>query len=384
MRTIQEALGGADAVIISILPGTLDEMESDVHTPEKYGIYQSVGDTTGPGGIVRAMRAVPMFEEIGKQIKENCPNAWVINYTNPMTLCVKTLYRVFPQIKAFGCCHEVFGTQKLLRVVIENVLGIEDVQREEIKVNPIAVNHFTWLTSATYRNIDLFPCYKEFVEKFMVKENVDKNWANRSNKTAEIVKKELFQRYGYIAAAGDRHLAEFCPGNWYLENPEKVKEKGFELTSVAYRKNEWKERYERSQRLMSGEEKIEIKTTGEEGVHQLCALFGLDELVTNVNIPNRGQIPNLPLGAVVETNAVFRANSLEPVFAGEIPKEIYPLVSRICSEQELLSDAIAERNIEKIFSVFANDPLVICSVNDARKLFEEMCENTKKYLTMYQ
>ena len=163
-----------------------------------------------------------------------------------------------------------------------------------------------------------------------------------------------------------------------------MKEKGFELTSVAYRKNEWKERYERSQRLMSGEEKIEIKTTGEEGVHQLCALFGLDELVTNVNIPNRGQIPNLPLGAVVETNAVFRANSLEPVFAGEIPKEIYPLVSRICSEQELLSDAIAERNIEKIFSVFANDPLVICSVNDARKLFEEMCENTKKYLTMYQ
>jgi len=383
VENMEDALIGANAVIISILPGTLDEMESDVHTPEKYGIYQSVGDTTGPGGIIRAMRAIPMFEEIAKQIKKYCPEAWVINYTNPMTLCVKTLYRVFPEIKAFGCCHEVFGTQKLLKVVLDNVLGYKDVDRDEIKVNPVAVNHFTWLTSANYRNIDLFPCYEEFVEKYMIEENVDKNWANRSNKSGEIVKKELFQRYGYIAAAGDRHLAEFCPGKWYLESPEKVKEKSFELTTVAFRKNELKERLERSERLKNGEEPVVIKETGEEGVHQLRALFGLGELVTNVNLPNHGQIPNLPIGAVVETNAVFRANSLTPVFAGEIPKEIYPLVSRICSEQELLSEAIAERDVQKIFAAFANDPLVTCDLDEAKELFDEMCENTKKYLTMY-
>ena len=102
-KTPAEALTGADFVVISILPGTFDEMESDVHAPEKYGIYQAVGDTSGPGGIVRAMRTVPMYEEIANYIKEYCPQAWVINYTNPMTLCVKTLYRVFPEIKAFGC-----------------------------------------------------------------------------------------------------------------------------------------------------------------------------------------------------------------------------------------------------------------------------------------
>ena len=121
--TLAEALHGADFVVISILPGTFDEMESDVHTPEKYGIYQPVGDSTGPGGIVRAMRTVPMFEEIARYIKEFCPNAWVINYTNPMTLCVKTLYNTFPEIKAFGCCHEVFGTQGLLCRVVEEYLG---------------------------------------------------------------------------------------------------------------------------------------------------------------------------------------------------------------------------------------------------------------------
>ena len=89
------------------------------------------------------------------------------------------------------------------------------------------------------------------------------------------------------------------------------------------------------------------------------------------------------MGAIVETNAVFRANSLTPVFAGPIPAAIYPLISRVCAEQELVSEGIAERDLEKIFIAFANDPLVTCGMADARKLFDEMCQNTKKYLGMY-
>ena len=116
-----EALTGADFVVISILPGTFDEMESDVHAPEKYGIYQPVGDTTGPGGIVRALRTIPMIQEIARAVEEYCPDAWVINYTNPMAMCVKTLYETFPKIKAFGCCHEVFGTQSLLKAALDDM-----------------------------------------------------------------------------------------------------------------------------------------------------------------------------------------------------------------------------------------------------------------------
>ena len=387
VETIGEALTGADFVVISILPGTFDEMESDVHAPEKYGIYQSVGDTSGPGGIVRAMRTIPMFEEIAEAIKEYSPEAWVINYTNPMTLCVKTLYRVFPQIKAFGCCHEVFGTQKFLAKMVEEIFGVEKVERHEIKVNPLAVNHFTWLTKATYHDVDLFPYYKEFCKKYADGYEsdgpVDKNWMNNMFASEEKVKMDLFSKYGYIAAAGDRHLAEFCEGKWYLESPERAKEMHFGLTPVSWRKNDLKERLQKSERLMSGEETVKLNQTGEEGINQMRALLGLCDLITNVNIPNQGQIPNLPIGAVVETNAVFRSNSLTPVFAGPIPTEIYPLVSRVCAEQEAVSDAIAKRDVEKIFIAFANDPLVTCGMEDARKLFDEMCENTKKYLTMY-
>ena len=128
---------------------------------------------------------------------------------------------------------------------------------------------------------------------------------------------------------------------------------------------------------------IEINNTGEEGVEQIRALLGLSTLVTNVNIPNKGQIPNLPLGAVVETNAVFASDTVTPVMAGEIPKSIYPLVSRVCAEQEEVSDAIAKRDLCRIFNAFANDPLVTCSHDDAKKLFKEMVLNTKEYLSSY-
>lgn len=391
-KTAKEAMAGADFVIISILPGTFDEMESDVHTPEKYGIYQPVGDTAGPGGTVRAMRSIPMFEEIARNVKEYCPDAWVINYTNPMTLCTKALFNTFPEIKAFGCCHEVFGTQTLLSDSLSDICGISDVDRNDIKVNPISVNHFTWLTEAKYKNIDLFPIYKEFVEKYKdtgYNKIKEKNWMEKLGKEDKInpfhcdhrVKFDLFEKYGYIAAAGDRHLAEFCPGKWYLKDPETVHKWGFALTPVSWRKEDLKERLARSQRLINGEEQLEIKHTNEEGYNQIRALLGLCDLVTNVNIPNVGQIPNLPLGAVVETNAIFRSDSITPVMAGEIPASIYPLISRVCGIQEELSDAIAKRDVERIFNAFSNDPLVTCSKEEARELFKEMVENTKEYLT---
>ena len=385
-KSLDEALTGADFVVISILPGTFDEMESDVHTPEKYGIYQSVGDTVGPGGIIRALRTIPMMQVIARGVERCCPEAWVINYTNPMTVSVKALYETFPNIKAFGCCHEVFGTQKLLAAALEEVCGIKDVKREDIKVNVIGVNHFTWLTKAQYKNIDIFPVYSKLAEEYAetgFTKGKDENWANNTFECSHKVKFDLFRRYGYIAAAGDRHLAEFCPGKWYLETPEKVKEWGFGLTTVKYRKEELLERLAKSAKRVSGEEVIELSNTGEDGVNQIRALLGLEDMVANVNVPNIGQIPNLPMGAVVESNATFRDNSVTPCVAGNIPTEIYGLISRISAEQEMVVKAAVNRDLDLAFKAFVNDPLVTINTADAKKLFDEMVENTKEYLSDY-
>jgi len=145
-----------------------------------------------------------------------------------------------------------------------------------------------------------------------------------------------------------------------------------------------KNRKKKSEDLVSGAIQPEITPTGEDGVNQMRALLGLHEMITNVNIPNEGQIPNLPLGAVVETNAIFRTDEVKPVFAGAIPKQLYAMIAHIVGEQEALDEAIAERNLDKAFAVFAGSPQVRCSLADARKLFDTMVENTKEYLKEYE
>lgn len=385
VRTYREALEGADFVIISILPGTFDEMESDVHTPEKYGIYQSVGDTAGVGGVIRSLRTLPMFFEFAEQIKKHCPDAFVINYTNPMALCVAALYRAFPEIKCYGCCHEVFGTQTFLSSILKKNTGI-DAPRQDIKVNVVGVNHFTWLTEAHYRNIDLFPMYRDYCEKYVktgTLDGKDDNWMNNVFECLNKVKMDLFLKFGYIAAAGDRHLAEFCPPHWYLKDPETAKSYGFTLTPVSWRKDDLVERLARRDRLLSGTESFEVKNTGEEGVIQMCSLLGFRDFVTNVNIPNRGQISNLPLGAVVETNARFCSGSVTPVLAGPIPDEILPLIARSAENQKLILDAAWERSLDKAFVAFLNEPMNNLDLEESRALFDEMCRNTAAYLKDY-
>ena len=380
-KTLEEALTGADFVVISILPGTFDEMAVDVHTPEKYGIYQSVGDTTGPGGLMRALRTIPQIEVIARGIEKCCPKAWVINYTNPMAQCVKALYNTFPGIRAFGCCHEVFSSKKLIANALADMRGIEGIERDEIKINVVGVNHFTWINEASWRGENLMPLYRQFAEKY---KDIgfwgakDGPFANNNR-----VKFDLFLRFGIAAAAGDRHLAEFCPKAWFLSNEEQVKSWDFALTAVQWRKERQIMRVELGKKKASGEEPVVISRSGEEGVMQMRALLGLSELVTNVNLPNVGQIPNLPLGTVVETNAVFRDGRLEPVLAGPIPAEIDALVRRIASAQLMIAQAGKERDLDKAFAVFVNDPLVNLPVSEARKLFNEMVEGTKEYLQEY-
>jgi alpha-galactosidase len=181
--SLQKALTGSDFVFISILPGDFAEMAVDVHEPEKYGIYQSVGDTVGPGGLNRALRTIPLFQEIGEAIKKWAPEAWVLNYTNPMTICTRVLYEVFPEIKAFGCCHEVFNTQKLLMKVLAHSGKAKEseLKRSDIVTNVLGINHFTWIDRASWKNIDIFPLYEKFVAEFADKgfaEGVDGGWFN--------------------------------------------------------------------------------------------------------------------------------------------------------------------------------------------------------------
>ncbi len=381
--SLQEALTGVDFVVISILPGTFNEMRSDVHLPERVGVYQPVGDTVGPGGFMRAMRTIPMFMEIGEAIRDYAPDAFVMNYTNPMSLCIRTLYHAFPGIRAYGCCHEVFGTQHLLCQMLKHEHGIDGVKRQDLYTTVTGINHFTWLTSASYKGMDLMPLYKEFAQKYAAggfSEGQDNNWMNSSFSSNQMVKFDLFNKYGVIAAAGDRHLAEFMPP-WYTRDPETVRSWKFHLTTVDWREGDLARRLQRSDDLISGKEQVELKGSGEEGHLLIKAVLGLGDLVSNVNIPNQGQIPNLPIGAIVETNALFGLDRISPVFAGPVPQNILPLIERHILNQENTLKAALTCDRKLGFTTFMNDPQMgHVTPEDGLKLFNDMLENQKKYL----
>jgi len=387
--TLQDALEGADFVVISILPKTFDEMEVDVHMPERLGIYQSVGDTAGPGGMMRALRTLPMFTEFANAIREYCPTAWVINYTNPMSLCVKALYQAFPRIKAFGCCHEVFGTQKVLAGIAGRALGIGGIDRRDIHVNVLGINHFTWFDYASYKGMDLFPIYRDYIDAHFEEgyEEKDANWMNASFACLHRVKMDLFKRYGLIAAAGDRHLAEFMPGDMYLKDPETVASWKFGLTTVAWRKEDLQNRLARSRRLVNGEEEISLEPTGEEGILLIKALCGLERVVSNVNIPNTGlQIANLPKDAVVETNAVFERDAIRPVLAGSIPEPVRQLILPHVENHGRIMRVVTEGNpkdkysteTDLIVEAFLTDPLVKgrATREEVERLVKDMMDAT--------
>jgi alpha-galactosidase len=397
--SLQNALSGSDFVFVSILPGDFEEMAVDVHLPEQYGIWQPVGDTAGEGGLIRAMRTIPQFREIARTVREYAPGAWVINYTNPMTICTQTLYKEFPEIKAFGCCHEVFNTQKLLAAALEEA-GLAPrggIKREEIATRVLGINHFTWIDQASWKDIDIFPYYKKFVEQYAdtgfrgagaattfaagSAGTVDPDEAVRRKlfSSAERVKMDLFRRYGLIAAAGDRHLAEFCPHRWYLASPEQVEDWGFALTPVSWRIANREKLIRQARAYRDGTETMTPVESGEEGLKIVKALAGLGGIVTNVNLPNQGQMADFPAGAVVETNAAFSRDSIQPLAGGRLPADVRALVMPHVLAAEGIIEAVFENDREKAFRVFSHDSAVSAlPLSDARALFDEMCAKTLK------
>jgi len=378
---IEDALEGADFVVCSIQPGPLEAMEADLTIPERYGLLYPVGDTAGAPGMVRGLRAAIIYEGFAEAIAEHCPAAWVINYTNPMTICTRTLTRVVPGLKVFGCCHEVFGTQELLAGLVERYLDAPRPSRHEIAVNVLGINHFTWLDEAYYEGYDLFDLLRHHLAQPGVRrpytEAEVKAW-NDYFRSAEQVKYALFERYGWLAAAGDRHLAEFVPG--FLVDEETIYRYGFSRTPMSYRYGRWRDLASAAEQTISGAVPYKVQHSDEEAVEQIRALVGLGDMFTNVNTENLGQIPNLPTGAVVETNARFSRDSVRPVVAGTLSEGVLNLVAPHVNNQEMIVEAAISRDKDLAFQAIFSDPLTHLPIDKAWEMFSAMLEATKDYL----
>lgn len=381
-----QALSGADVVVIGIAPGPGSLHASDLEVCTRYGVLHTVGDTTGPAGIARALRTIPLHHAYAEAIAEHAPQAWVINYTNPMTLATAALYAGFPAIKAFGCCHEVFGTQKLLAQMVSEARGIPLPQRQEIALDVAGVNHFTFATTAAYRGESLFPLLDERIaapdffsdQSDYARHNAASGafWDHRAK-----VACDYYRRFGALGAAGDRHLVEFVP--WYLSGGEaELHRWGVVATPASFRAGTWQPApgVERAPNPLDHGD-IETngpKASGEEGVAQICALLGIFDLDTNVNLPNVGQLPQLPMGAIVETNAQFRHNQLRPITPTPMPTAVAGLVRRISEVQQISLQAGIERDFDLALQAVLLDPLTTIGTDAGATMLAELLAPAKE------
>jgi len=378
-REIGPCLKAADFVVISIEPGPMECRYADLEIPLKYGIIQPVGDTTGPGGILRALRSIPTFQGFAREIMEHCPDAWVINYTNPMTLCTRALYDADPEIKAFGCCHEVFGSQMTLLNVAHQAFDQHHIERSEVEVDVNGINHFTWITEARCRGKDVLAELKKqaadpatYYDATEAAEEMIREKKYFGGK--KLVTMDLTRRFGAMAAAGNRHLVEFVP--WYARDLETLHKWGVICTPYQFRIDNRKKEDE----SVDSYGRKEMNATGEEGVRQMTAILGLGDLKTNVNLPNQGQAAQFELDAVVETNAFFSKDSVRPLVANDLPSGAARLVERVVGVQELTLEASNGNDREMAFQALLNDPLVTLDTNAAWKMFGEMLEGVKEEL----
>jgi len=386
---LDEALDGADFVLISTRDDLRDQ-HADLLLPEEYGIYQTVWDTVGPGGTVRAMRAIPQYRAIARAIREVCPNAWVINYTNPMTVCVRTLYEEFPDVNAIGLCHEVFGVQDFLADLVGEYLDVERPPREAIALNVKGINHFTWVDEAQWNGRDLFDLVDRHVEAETPLPAFEPGDVTDEEHTVNHwhVTLELYRRFGVLPAAADRHLVEFVP--WFLsvDSREETHRWGIRPCPTGFREGEVdaygdpRKQPDRrvSERYMDGEEAFELSPSAEESVDIISALSGGRPLKTNVNTTNIGQVANLPEGAVVETNALVTTDSVTPLTAGPLPRQVQSMVMTHVNNQETLVEAGFEGDIDLAFQAFLNDPLVTIQPDAARDLFADLVAAYREYL----
>jgi len=380
--SLTDALQDADFVILSIQPGSLEVMAEEIAIAEEYGSFFPVGDTTGAPGLVRGLRAASIYAGFAAAIGTVCPNAWVINYTNPMAICTRTLTRVAPGLKVFGCCHEVFSTQRMLAGLAGQVLEIApSPARSEIQVNVLGINHFTWVDQAAYRGHDLLEMLRTHIRhpgtlRTYTRAEVESrnDWFHSTDQ----VKFTLFQRFGILAAAGDRHLVEFLPG--FIESPDTLFRWGLIRTPVSWRIDRWRNAPARTRDLMAGRIPFELVSSGEEGVGQIKALLGLGDLMTNVNLENRGQVSNLPMGAVVETNAYFDHNRVRPLTAGALPASLAPLIARHSVNQELIVSAALDCDPDQAFQAVYNDPTNRLPIDGCWEMFSRMLQASREFL----
>lgn len=389
-----EALSESKFVVNAIEVGARESLwKQDFEIPIQYGVRQPYAENGGPGGFAHAARNINPIMQIAREMEQACPDAWFVNFTNPMSRICDAVNR-HTKIKAVGLCHQIYAGYIMVGVALANDLGIEIPEgltgvhaavdqhplQQRVKEQTVSLldiraaglNHFTWILSIHDRRTgeDLYPLFKK---RFFELDG-----------TFEPLTRDIFSAFGLFPAPGDTHLCEYLP--WMSDSQTKPWEKynirlydwgifesvrGFQL----HRLNE----------MANGDATIEglLDTDSEGALEMIENIAGAgSHYHLAANLPNAGQIDNLPCGAIVETPVQVNGAGIQPVHVGALPDSIAELCRREIAIAQLCVDAAVEGNREKALQCLLLDP-VVTDIDVAKKILNDYLLTYREYLPQF-
>ena len=363
-----EALTDADYVIVTILVGSTDVWRHDIEIPMKYGVDVNVGDTRGVSGIFRALRTIPVMVDIARDMEQICPDALMLNYTNPMAMLCRAI-DIQTDIQVTGLCHSVQGTSKMLADWI-------GAPYEEIHYTCAGINHTAWFIEYTWQGEDAYPLIHQAIT------------ASSEIYNAEQVRNEMYLALDYYVTESSGHNSEY---NWWFRKRPDLIEKyathgtnwnpgrhAYILKEYQRREHDWRNDIH----AWFEQEKIDLARGHEYAAYIINAMQGGRPFKFNGNVPNLGLVDNLPRQTCVEVPVWASRDGLEAVAVGPLPTSVAPLTGLYSQIEEMAVEGILNGDRRLIYQAVAYSPLsaAVCSLSEIQSMVDELFAVNKPYL----
>jgi len=368
----KEALKGADVVLCTILVGETDVWRHDIEIPKKYGVDINVGDTRGPSGIFRALRTIPVMLDICRDMERLCPDAVLLNYTNPMAMLCRAMQRK-SHIKLTGLCHSVQGTAEMLARWI-------NASMDQITYVCAGINHQAWYIEFKKDGKDAYPLIREALKKEEIY-------------MEEIVRNEMFLHLDYYVTESSGHNSEY---NWWFRKRPDLIEK-YCIHSTGWNPGEYAfilKEYLKTEKTWKDDVKkwfddgapISLERGKEYAAYIINALQGGEPFEFNGNVPNTGIVTNLPYGACVEVPVLANRRGFNPIHVGALPPQCAALNNINIAVEEMAVEAALTGDARLAFQAIAYDPLTaaVLSLAEIKQMVSEMFERNQSYLPQFK
>ena len=367
-----EALQGADGVVCTILSGGVHVWRNDIEIPKKYGVDINVGDTRGPAGIFRALRTIPDMLDICRDIEKYCPDAILLNYTNPMAMLCRAMQSE-TKVKLTGLCHSVQGTAEMLARWI-------GAPMEEVTYLCAGINHQAWYLDFKWKGKDAYPLIREAVKKPEIY-------------NAEQVRNEMFLHLDYYVTESSGHNSEY--NAWFRKRPDLVEkycthgtnwnpgEYAYILNYYLEREKTWKKDIQE----WLNKDEVDLKRGHEYAASIFNATIGDGTMFEfNGNVRNFGLIDNLPEGCCVEVPVLASKRGLDPIHVGALPAQLAILNNISARCEELAVEAAITGDPRKVFHAICFDPLTsaVLSLEEIKAMVDEMFQANKDWLPQFK